>query len=96
MTRCAEQHKGKNGQGDYNDVMVAHDEYIGTGSASWMNSASPTIISSCTQPTAAPTGDSWPDAGITPFRGEKNTDREDERRYRSSCAGPRGSKPAWF
>jgi hypothetical protein len=55
MTRCADQHKGKSGQGDYNDVMVAHDEYSGTCSASWMNWASPTILSSCTQPTAAPT-----------------------------------------
>ena len=25
-THCAEKHKGKSGQGDYNDVMVAHDE----------------------------------------------------------------------
>jgi arylsulfatase len=24
-THCAEKHKGKSGQGDYNDVMVAHD-----------------------------------------------------------------------
>ena len=29
-THCAEKHKGKSGQGDYNDVMVAHDENIGT------------------------------------------------------------------
>ena len=29
-THCAEKNKGKsNGQGDYNDVMVAHDEHIG-------------------------------------------------------------------
>ena len=28
-THCAEKHKGKSGQGDYNDVMVAHDENIG-------------------------------------------------------------------
>ena len=26
---CADKHKGKSGQGDYNDVMVAHDENIG-------------------------------------------------------------------
>jgi arylsulfatase A-like enzyme len=29
-THCAAKHKGKSGQGDYNDVMVAHDENIGT------------------------------------------------------------------
>jgi arylsulfatase A-like enzyme len=28
-THSAEKHKGKSGQGDYNDVMVAHDENIG-------------------------------------------------------------------
>ena len=28
-THCAEKHKGKSGQGDYNDAMVAHDEHIG-------------------------------------------------------------------
>ena len=28
-THCAEKHKGKSGQGDYNDVMVAHDENVG-------------------------------------------------------------------
>ena len=28
-THCADKHKGKSGQGDYNDVMVAHDENIG-------------------------------------------------------------------
>ena len=27
-THRAEKHKGKSGQGDYNDVMVAHDENI--------------------------------------------------------------------
>jgi arylsulfatase A-like enzyme len=45
---------------------------------------------------SGPHYDSWPDAGITPFRGGKNTNWEDQRRYRSSCAGARGSKPAWF
>jgi len=29
-THCAAKHKGKSGHGDYNDVMVAHDENIGT------------------------------------------------------------------
>ena len=28
-THCAEKHRGKSGQGFYNDVMVAHDENIG-------------------------------------------------------------------
>jgi arylsulfatase A-like enzyme len=28
-THCAAKHKGKSGQGDYNDVMTAHDENIG-------------------------------------------------------------------
>jgi len=28
-THCAAKHKGKSGQGDYNDVMIAHDENIG-------------------------------------------------------------------
>jgi hypothetical protein len=28
-THPADKHKGKSGQGDYNDIMVAHDENIG-------------------------------------------------------------------
>jgi arylsulfatase A-like enzyme len=51
-THCADKHKGKSGQGDYNDVMVAHDENIGRmlSKTSW---ASSMTRLSCTRQTTA-------------------------------------------
>ncbi len=76
-THCAEKHKGKSGgQGDYNDVMVAHDENIGTMLAKLdeLGIADNTIVMYSTD--NGPHYNSWPDAGITPFRSEKNTNWE--------------------
>jgi len=75
-THCAEKHKGKSGQGDYNDVMVAHDEYIGRMLAKLdeLGIAENTIVLYSTD--NGPHYNSWPDAGITPFRSEKNTNWE--------------------
>jgi arylsulfatase len=76
-THCAEKHKGKsNGQGDYNDVMVAHDENIGVMLAKLdeLGIADDTIVMYSTD--NGPHYNSWPDAGITPFRSEKNTNWE--------------------
>ena len=75
-THCPEKHKGKSGQGDYNDVMVAHDEKIGTMLAKLdaLGIADNTIVIYSTD--NGPHYNSWPDAAITPFRSEKNTNWE--------------------
>ena len=76
-THTAEQHKGKsNGQGFYNDAMVAHDEHIGEmlDKLDELGIADDTIVLYSTD--NGPHYNSWPDAGITPFREEKNTNWE--------------------
>ncbi|MGI9264081.1 MAG: sulfatase-like hydrolase/transferase, partial [Gammaproteobacteria bacterium] len=75
-THCAEKHKGKSGQGDYNDVMVAHDEHIGEmlDKLDELGIADDTIVMYSTDNGVH--YNSWPDAGITPFRSEKNTNWE--------------------
>jgi arylsulfatase len=76
-THSAPKHKGKSGgQGEYNDVMVAHDENIGRMLAKLdeLGIADNTIVMYSTD--NGPHYNSWPDAGITPFRAEKNTNWE--------------------
>ena len=76
-THRAEKHKGKsNGQGVYADVMVAHDENIGVmlDLLDTLGIADNTIVMYSTD--NGPHFNSWPDAGITPFRSEKNTNWE--------------------
>ena len=75
-THTAEKHKGKSGQGFYNDAMVAHDENIGLmlKKLDDLGIAEDTIVMYSTD--NGPHYNSWPDAGITPFRSEKNTNWE--------------------
>ena len=75
-THRAEKHKGKSGQGEYNDVMVAHDENIGRMLAKLdeLGIADDTIVMYSTD--NGPHYNSWPDGAITPFRSEKNTNWE--------------------
>jgi arylsulfatase len=75
-THCAEKHKGKSGQGDYNDVMVAHDENVGKmlKKIDELGIADDTIVMYSTDNGVH--YNTWPDAGITPFRSEKNTNWE--------------------
>ncbi len=75
-THCAKKHEGKSGQGFYNDVMVAHDENIGRmlKKLDDLGIADNTIVMYSTD--NGPHYNSWPDAGITPFRSEKNTNWE--------------------
>jgi len=75
-THCAKKHEGKSGQGFYNDVMVAHDENIGRmlKKLDELGIAENTIVMYSTD--NGPHYNSWPDAGITPFRSEKNTNWE--------------------
>ena len=75
-THVADKHRGKSGQGDYNDVMVAHDENIGKmlDKIDQLGIAEDTIVMYSTD--NGPHYNTWPDAGITPFRSEKNTNWE--------------------
>ena len=75
-THCAKKHEGKSGQGFYNDVMVAHDENVGKmlDKLDELGIADDTIVMYSTD--NGPHYNSWPDAGITPFRSEKNTNWE--------------------
>ena len=76
-THPAEKHLGKsNGQGEYNDVMVAHDENVGVmlDKLDELGIADNTIVMYSTDNGVH--YNSWPDAGITPFRSEKNTNWE--------------------
>jgi arylsulfatase len=75
-THRAEKHKGKSGQGFYNDVMVAHDELVGTllNQLDKLDIADNTIVIYSTDNGVH--YNTWPDAGITPFRSEKNSNWE--------------------
>jgi len=75
-THVAEKNVGKSGQGFYNDAMVHHDENIGImlDKIDELGIAEDTIVMYSTD--NGPHFNTWPDAGITPFRGEKNTNWE--------------------
>jgi arylsulfatase A-like enzyme len=75
-THCAEKHKGKSGQGDYNDAMVAHDENVGRMLTKLddLGIAEDALVMYTTD--NGPHYNTWPDAGITPFHSEKNTNWE--------------------
>ncbi len=75
-THSAKKHEGKSGQGFYNDVMVAHDENVGKmlKKLDDLGIADNTIVMYSTD--NGPHYNTWPDAGITPFRSEKNTNWE--------------------
>jgi arylsulfatase len=75
-THCSEANRGKSGQGFYNDVMVAHDEIVGSmlDILDELGITENTIVMYSTD--NGPHYNTWPDAGITPFRSEKNTNWE--------------------
>ena len=75
-THRAEKHKGKSGQGFYNDVMVAHDELVGQmlDQLDELGIADNTLVFYSTDNGVH--FNTWPDAGVTPFRSEKNSNWE--------------------
>jgi arylsulfatase len=75
-THPAQKHLGKSGQGPYNDVMVAHDELVGQmlDQLDALGIAENTIVFYSTDNGVH--FNTWPDAGVTPFRSEKNTNWE--------------------
>jgi arylsulfatase A-like enzyme len=68
--------EGRSGQGFYNDAMVEHDDYVGKLLAKLdeLGIAENTIVLYSTD--NGPHFNTWPDAGITPFRSEKNSNWE--------------------
>ncbi len=76
-THPAEKDRGKSrGQGSYNDVMVAHDEKVGKllDQLDRLGIAENTIVVYSTDNGVH--FNTWPDAGITPYRSEKNSNWE--------------------
>ena len=76
FTHLAESEKGLSGQGMYNDAMVAHDNQVGQllDKLKELGVDENTIVFYSTDNGVH--YNTWPDAGITPFRSEKNTNWE--------------------
>jgi arylsulfatase A-like enzyme len=75
-THIKPESEGKSGQGFYNDAMVEHDGHVGTllDKLDELGIADNTIVLYSTD--NGPHYNAWPDAAITPFRSEKNTNWE--------------------
>jgi arylsulfatase len=75
-THVAEKNIGKSGQDPYSDRMVVHDEQIGMmlDKLDELGIADNTIVMYSTD--NGPENDTWPDAGNTPFRSQKDTNWE--------------------
>jgi arylsulfatase len=75
-THVKKEFDGRTGQGFYNDAMVYHDETVGAllNKLDELKIADDTIVLYSTD--NGPHFNSWPDAAITPFRSEKNTNWE--------------------
>jgi arylsulfatase len=75
-------------QGIYHDVMIDHDENVGTVLAKIdeLGIADDTIVLYSTD--NGPHMNSWPDAGMTPFRSEKNSNWEGAYRVPSMVRWP--------
>ena len=75
-THVKESQLGASGQGFYNDGMLEHDGHVQTLLAKLdeLGVADNTIVLYSTD--NGPHYNQWPDAAITPFRGEKNTNWE--------------------
>lgn len=75
-THVKPEYEGKSGQGFYNDAMMYHDELVGQllDKLDELGIQDNTIVLYSTD--NGPHFNSWPDAAITPFRSEKNTNWE--------------------
>ncbi|WP_269541751.1 arylsulfatase [Cerasicoccus fimbriatus] len=82
-THVKEEHRGISGQDEYSDGMVEHDMHVGELLAllDELGIANDTIVMYSTD--NGPHYNTWPDAGTTPFRGEKNSNWEGA--YRVPC-----------
>ena len=75
-THVKEENRGISGQGEYNDGMVEHDRHVGQilDKLDELGIADDTIVMYSTD--NGPHYNTWPDAAITPFRSEKNSNWE--------------------
>jgi arylsulfatase A-like enzyme len=75
-THVKAEHRGKSGQDEYSDGMVEHDAHIGLflKKLDDLGIAGDTIVLYSTD--NGPHYNTWPDAGTTPFRSEKNSNWE--------------------
>ena len=75
-THVKPEHTGISGQNEYGDGMVEHDMHIGLFLAllDELGIADNTMVLYSTD--NGPHKNTWPDAGVNPFRGEKNTNWE--------------------
>ncbi|MGI9287448.1 MAG: sulfatase-like hydrolase/transferase, partial [Pseudomonadales bacterium] len=75
-TYVKDEQLGKSGQGFYADAMLEHDDHVGQllKKLDDLGVADNTIVVYSTD--NGPHYNMWPDGGITPFRGEKNTNWE--------------------
>ena len=75
-THLKKENLGKSGQDEYGDGMVEHDNHVGEllGLLDKLEIANDTIVLYSTD--NGPHYNTWPDAGTTPFRGEKNSNWE--------------------
>jgi arylsulfatase len=94
-THVLDAHRGQAGrwQSEYHDVMVDHDHHVGAllGILDDLGIADDTVVLYSTD--NGPHMNSWPDAGMTPFRSEKNSNWEGAFRVPSLVRWP-GHFPA--
>jgi arylsulfatase A-like enzyme len=92
-THVAEEHRGISGQDEYSDAMVLHDRHVGRllQKLDDLGIAGNTIVFYSTD--NGPHQNTWPDAGTTPFRSEKNTNWEGGWRVPAMVRWPGHIKP---
>lgn len=75
-THVKEENRGISGQDEYSDGMVEHDRHVGDmlGLLDELGLAEDTLVIYSTD--NGPHYNTWPDAGTTPFHGEKNSNWE--------------------
>ncbi len=91
-THVKEEHRGISGQDEYADGMVEHDMHVGMilDKLEELGLAEDTIVMYSTD--NGPHFNAWPDAALTPFRSEKNSNWEGAYRVPCLCAGRAGGR----
>ena len=92
-THVKSEHRGISGQDEYSDGMVEHDMHVGKllKKLDDLGIADNTIVFYSTD--NGPHMNTWPDAAMTPFRGEKNTNWEGGWRVPAMVRWPGNIKP---
>ena len=92
-THVKDEHRGISGQDEYSDGMVEHDRHVGQllDQLDELGIAGDTVVLYSTD--NGPHYNTWPDAGTTPFRSEKNSNWEGAYRVPAFVRWP-GNFPA--